>query len=583
MVVRDEAAGTSIKCPKCKESVEVSEEAESVRPEQVASAPSSQTFRGTTRASVRGPITLDSPMSAPTEADSEEEEQVKSQTRHRPCPYCEAALPLVGEFCPSCRRNIKTGKKMSALHRAKQISTAAKLGGIIGVLALVFVVVAVRMIVKSGSGTGVDPSPIGGIGGKQQPGTQKKSAEDLIRQWKVLEDPAEKRKLAIQISTHGDKAVAAVEKVRGDGQLSVVQAVVLLAEVTHSSAVAPLQRYLKDPKLSAAPKQKILLHLARLKDPGVLGELISAYFEEVRRKTLDRKWHAWKVEDNVEQMRAALSYRDQQIAEYRKAVVSLESAGLTAMLDGYWSSWNWVGTKKGDAWTAEIERVMDSATDSAGTDNKPKKKKKAAPPPPGEMASGAFEMQNLYRKWLSEGQAGSKPKPTPKAKKKAKKKKQAKKKKKKSKRRTAVPPLKPIGKGAEWLEEIVVSGRPNQQMAAAIVICGKANPPRETRRIYARIIGTLMNFESAEGNGGGDDDMVIRQRAVWTVSLLEDYIFDAWFDAGESPYSADEGVFKDAKDWYRGRFNEDPKWIAASEAEQPVDPADAKLRAAADK
>ena len=503
MVVRDDAAGTSITCPKCKGAVDVPKDARTIKAEDLMARP-------------------DRP------EDKKKPDTLVEQAARRTCEHCGADLPLTGHVCLKCFRDTETGKKLGAWKRFGQKSVAYRLTVTVGSLLAAFVVFAAVILLIG------NPENLNGGNTKPptKPPDEADSAEQLIQKLILAENVADRAFALRMLATHAD-AVKAIKKLCEGGikaqhpekgeiaatEGDVEECVLLLAHIDDPDA----DKLLADLYASGAnPRLQVIAAAAMAQKGNETGlvKMMDEYFANVRKLALESYIDARKLVDDREPLQAVIDQRQKQLAVYRKAILTLQHRGLAVMLERYWVAWDWLGSNRGEAWMREVDNIESLAADPdfviEGSSSPVLEGDDETEDPIYGVVDPAT--RDLIQGWLDQVEVVKDEEGTDR-------------------------------KALGWLKTVLKRGRPNQQMAAALYVARRTAPKQEDRERYVRIVGKLLDHP----------EKMIRQRAIWTMCQLIGRRF-ANYDAHMSPAEADDEAIEDAKKAYELLFDEAPVW-----------------------
>jgi hypothetical protein len=271
------------------------------------------------------------------------------------CPFCGSRLPLGGDTCLKCQRQVITGQKLPLLRRIALVPTGKKMLVLCGVLAGLFALIVVVNLMVSWLGRPSQkkgPSTVRGA-----PSAEELTARRLINELLRSTDDAERARLGSALGQAGPAAVPlAIEALKRTDlpegtQLALITA---LGELGDRRAGDLLAELMTEPPF----RQAAMIGLAMIGDPRAAKDMLACFTEQVRQAALadalaKRALLPIQVDEGATQRRWA-----DRISRLIRPVAGLGPPALPQLLSTYWAAWQWPMRDRGRYWLEQLDRVL---------------------------------------------------------------------------------------------------------------------------------------------------------------------------------------------------------------------------------
>lgn len=283
------------------------------------------------------------------------------RTRVRTCPHCGQPVALTAEECLHCHRDLRTGRKLPWRRRWALQPTSTKLtAGLIVLAAFIIGFAAGRWLWMAAATRPVSEPRVA-----ETPLTlADQTAKELIGRILASPDPAEMELLARQLEALGPPAgaqiVAAWPRTSTQAVSHPLARGVLIRSLgaTGYGGGEPLLRSLANrPDLA----EEVELSLARLGCEQALAGVIerwSRLAEYLAWIGLEQQWHLATPARSERYLPAVLEAARQELDS---VLADRLPEALPGMLRAFWSGWNWPLAERGQAVLTAIERVLHAA------------------------------------------------------------------------------------------------------------------------------------------------------------------------------------------------------------------------------
>jgi hypothetical protein len=270
------------------------------------------------------------------------------------CPFCGSQLPLGGDTCLKCQRQVVTGQKLPLLRRIALVPTGKKMLVLCGLLAALFASIVVVNLMTSWLR---QPGHKGPSTVRSGPSAEELTARRLMDELLRTTDDAERARLGSALGQAGPAAVPmAIEALRRTDLAEGTRLVLIaaLGELGDRRAGDVLAELMTGPSFRHAA----MISLAMIGDPRAANDMLSYFTEQVRQAALAdalarRSLLPVQVDEAAMQRRWA-----DRITRLIRPVAGLGPAVLPQLLSTYWAAWQWPMHDRGRYWLEQLDRVL---------------------------------------------------------------------------------------------------------------------------------------------------------------------------------------------------------------------------------